>query len=145
MPDKIQDNPVGDEFRNLADDGVRYRALTNVGPHLTGATFGAKDLGEGAQVQRLLDQAVIVRLSDEEARALAGETAAAEPGRTDPRFSVGKGPAAAGSALPAGEPPTNPDPAKVDEAHADPADPKASAAGAAEDKPGMFGARKAKP
>lgn len=95
MPDKIADNPVGDEFAKLTDDGTRYTTTTNVGPHLAGATISTKDLGPGAQIQRLIEAGALVpaeKVDPNKPAAAAGPAA----GRTDPGLNIGKGPPAPG-------------------------------------------------
>lgn len=92
-PDRAPDNPTGADFDKLEDDRKRYTTATNVGRHRAGATVGRKDLGPGAQVQRLLDAGAIVPAPDAE----EGEAApAADAGRTDPALNIGKGPGAEG-------------------------------------------------
>ncbi len=67
MPQSIPDNPTGDEFKKLKDDGTRYSVLhTVVGRHPRGTTVSARDLGPGAQIQRLLDVGAIAEAPREE-------------------------------------------------------------------------------
>jgi hypothetical protein len=88
-PDLIPDNPIGADFAKLADDGKRYRTTTNILAHRTGVVVSAKDLGPGAQVQRLIDDGAIVPVSDEEARAMTQTAADADAARFDPAASTG--------------------------------------------------------
>jgi hypothetical protein len=93
QPQRLADNPFGTkwtEFATAADDGVRYRVAGNVGPFTAGDVVAARDLGPGAQMQRLLDAGHLVRLTDEEAEALGPAAARAADRRFYPAFNVGR-------------------------------------------------------
>lgn len=94
-PDRVPDNPTGSDFVKLEDDKKRYVTTTNVDNHLAGITVSKKDLGPGAQIQRLLDEGAIAPAPDvgsKEAQAVP----ASDEGRFDPALNIGKGPAAPG-------------------------------------------------
>jgi hypothetical protein len=63
-------NPVGDDYSNLQDDGQRFLVAENLGGHVPGKVIGRLDLQPGAQVQRLVDGGHLQPLSEEEAETL---------------------------------------------------------------------------
>lgn len=82
---RLAANPTGDAFEAMEDDGARYRTTTNIRGHSPGSIVAARDLGPGAQIDRLVRDGALAPLSDEEAKAHveAGDH------RTNPAFSTG--------------------------------------------------------
>lgn len=61
MAEKVPDNPMGADFEKMPSGGQKYRAVQNVGFNAAGTSgLVARDFGPGAQIQRLLDQGLIV-------------------------------------------------------------------------------------
>jgi hypothetical protein len=96
-PKRYADNPHGDQWAAFTkdfddkDDGSRFRVGGNVGPHRTGAVVSLKDLGPGAQVQRLVDGGLLQPLTAAEVEALAvGESEPVAEKRFDPQFNIGR-------------------------------------------------------
>ncbi len=92
IPDNVSDPK---EFVKMEDDGRRYRVMSDaVGAHRGGTVVSARQLGPGAEIQRLIDAGALAPLSDEEAKAARGEVepaATVMDHREDPRFSTGTG------------------------------------------------------
>jgi hypothetical protein len=68
--DRVPDNPSGETFRTMPDDGARYRVTSNTKNFGPNDVVSARDLGEGAQIQRLIDLGVIVAMTQEQIDAL---------------------------------------------------------------------------
>jgi hypothetical protein len=67
-PKPLRDNPHGDAFNDLEDDGRRFAVIHHgVGPHAAGFVGSAKDFGPGAQLPRLVGLGAIRELSPSEA------------------------------------------------------------------------------
>jgi hypothetical protein len=58
----FQDNPIGDAFESMADDGKRFLCMTNVNEFRVDSVVSRRDLGPGAEIQRLIDLGAIVVL-----------------------------------------------------------------------------------
>jgi hypothetical protein len=94
-PARLIDNPTGDAFNNLQDDGRRFEVLhTSVGTVLAGSVVSAREFGPGATMQRLIDLGAIRELTPEEIAlrepadgGLTGEAVDAQ--RFDPQFNTG--------------------------------------------------------
>lgn len=69
-PTPITDNPHGDDFRKMTDDGRRYKVNhTAVGMHREAAVVSARDLGPGAELNRLIELGAISEMSPSEIQA----------------------------------------------------------------------------
>lgn len=66
-PAPLADNPYGENFRTMKDDGRRFRVVHNaVGAHTAGAVVSARELGPGAELPRLVKLGAIAELSASE-------------------------------------------------------------------------------
>lgn len=89
QPQPLADNPYGEAFVNLADDGRRFRILQDgVGQFTQGKVVSAKDLGPGATLQRMVDLGAIAELTASEVQALGPQAQAATEEASQRRFDA---------------------------------------------------------
>lgn len=63
-PAPLLENPHGEDFRTLKDDGRRFRIVHSaVGAHTAGTVVSARELGPGAELPRLVKLGAIAELS----------------------------------------------------------------------------------
>jgi hypothetical protein len=92
-PAREKDNPARDDFHQFEDDGRRFRiaGTSALGGHPEGKVVSLRDLGPGAQIQRLMDLGHLQEVAPEELEAQeAPEGMRVRDHREDPKFATGE-------------------------------------------------------
>ena len=92
----IPNNPARDDFDKMQDDGRRFRVVgtTQLGPHPAGKIVSLRDLGPGAEIERLFRKGLLYELTEDEIEDLTAPAEADAEGEKiarDIRLSTGRG------------------------------------------------------